>query len=65
MAAVNARDLDSTLEDLTFLADVNVGLEEAAHRVGFPSREAAEKWLRKHTQLDLLRRLSDQERRAA
>lgn len=62
---MNVRDIPSTIEDLTFLADTNVGLEQAAHRVGFPSREAAEKWLRKHAQLDLLHQLVNQERRAA
>lgn len=56
---------DATLEDLTFLADHGTGLAEAAERAGFPTAEAAEKWLRNHGQRPLLSRLLDQERRVA
>lgn len=56
---------DVTLEDLTFLASTGASLTEAAHRAGFASREALDKWLRRHKQVELLTRLLNQETRVA
>ena len=58
-------DKKAALEDLTFLADTNVGLAQAADRTGFPSRSALDKWLRNNGELELLNRLIEHERRVA
>lgn len=62
---MKAHDKAVLVEDLNFLADTNVGLTDAAHRTGFPTRDACEKWLRNHSELPLLTRLLTQERSAA
>ncbi len=49
--------VDHILEDLTFLAEHHVGANEAAHRTGFRSVEALEKWLDRHQQRDLWHQL--------
>jgi hypothetical protein len=56
-AAANARDVDATIEDLTWLADHHVGAHEAARRAGFPTYDALEKWLRRWDRYDLMARL--------
>jgi hypothetical protein len=53
----NARDVDATIEDLTWLADHHVGAHEAARRTGFPSYDALEKWLRERHRADVTARL--------
>ena len=58
-------NVPAMLEDLTFLADTNVGLADAAARTGFTSRSNLDKWLRNHGQHELLNRLIGHERQVA
>ena len=53
-----ARPEAETLEDLEFLYDTGAGALEAAHRAGFPTVDALEKWLRAHHGKDLYARLA-------
>lgn len=57
MGAKDDRTRAILLEDLTFLADHGVGLEEAARRVGYASTSVLDKWLRNNGHVDLVRRL--------
>lgn len=59
--AANKRDVDATTEDLEFLITTRAGTHEAAARVGFPTTDALEKWLRNHGRLDIYRRLHERD----
>jgi hypothetical protein len=52
---------DAVLEDLTWLADHGVGATEAARRTGFASKESLDTWMRRHTAVELLNRLTRQD----
>jgi hypothetical protein len=65
MPFTSDRDVDATLEDLAFLADTGVGLSDAAERTAFSNRGHLDKWLRRHSEHQLLARLLDQDRRVA
>jgi hypothetical protein len=49
---------DTTIEDLEFITHHGGGLTEAAHRTGFTTAAALEKWLYRHGQRDLIARLN-------
>lgn len=46
------------LEDLAFLADMHVGISEAAARTGFSCGPSLDKWLRRHGHGDMVTRLT-------
>lgn len=58
---VDERTPAAVIEDLTFLADHNVGAHEAARRTGFTCVKSLDKWLRRHGQVDLTNRLARQD----
>lgn len=49
-------DHAAVIEDLTFLADNRVPLDDAARRTGFTGGEALDRWLRRHGHDELLHR---------
>lgn len=57
MTSWNARPLEATIEDLTWLADSGVGLTEAAERTGFRTAKNLDKWMRRHHLEPLIARL--------
>lgn len=59
---VHARPVEPTIEDLEFLHATGAGAHEAAARLGFPTTDALEKWLRNHGGRDLYRRLAARDR---
>lgn len=46
------------VEDLTWLADCGVGMQEAARRTGFGTSKNLDKWMRRHHLEPLIARLT-------
>lgn len=47
----------TTINDIKFLISHNVGMSEAASRLGFPTAKALQRWLHNHSRHDLARQL--------